>query len=211
MGDVTRLVGEDAEMPHLRSQTMPPMQVVSINTARVERFVAGNGDTLESAIRKRARSGPVAVGPLGLAGDEQADPRHHGGPAKAVYAYPQEHYAFWATVRGQAKVDGALQPGDLGENLTITGLLENRVWLGDVLRFPGCELVVSEPRLPCFKLDAHLGFRHAVKMMAQSGYCGFYLAVKREGTIAAGEAFELLPGPREVGIAELFKAKMRRK
>jgi len=186
------------------------MQVVSINTSRIEHFVATNGETLDSAIRKRAREGRVAVGPLGLAGDEQADPSVHGGPAKAVYAYPQEHYAFWTTVRGQAQVEGELQPGNLGENLTVTGLLENRAFIGDVLRFPDCELVVSEPRYPCFKLAAHLGFKHAVKMMAQSGYCGFYLAVKREGTVAAGEPFELIPGPREVGIAELFKATMRK-
>jgi len=187
------------------------MQLVSVNTARIERFVATNGETLESAIRKRARDGRVAVGPLGLDGDEQANPRYHGGPAKAVYAYPQEHYAVWAAMRAQAQVDGALQPGDLGENLTITGLLETRVWQGDVLRFPDCEFIVSEPRQPCFKFNAHMGFSHAAKMMAQSGYCGFYLAVKCEGSLAAGETFELLPGPREVGIAELFKAKMRKR
>ncbi|MBW8846577.1 MAG: MOSC domain-containing protein [Burkholderiales bacterium] len=186
------------------------MQLLSVNTARVEHFVATSGQALDSAIRKRARPGRIAVGPLGLDGDEQADPSVHGGPAKAVYAYPQEHYAFWTTVRGQAKVAGELQPGDLGENLTISGLLENKAWIGDVLRFADCELVVSEPRYPCFKFNAHMGFNQAAKLMTQSAYCGFYLAVKREGTIAAGEAFELLPGPREVGIVELFKAKMRK-
>lgn len=186
------------------------MQLISVNTARIERFVASNGETLVSAIRKRSREGRIAVGPLGLDGDEQADPSVHGGPAKAVYAYPLEHYAVWATLRGQAQVEAALQPGDLGENLTLTGLLEAQAWIGDVLRFPDCELLVSEPRYPCFKLAAHMGFKHAVKMMAQSGYCGFYLAVKREGTIAAGERFELIPGPREVGIAELFRAKMKK-
>jgi len=186
------------------------MQLLSVNTARIEHFVATNGESLASAIRKRARSGRVNVGPLGLEGDEQADPSVHGGLAKAVYAYPQEHYATWATMRSQAGVDAALQPGDLGENLTITGLQETRAWIGDVLRFPDCELVVSEPRYPCFKLAAHMGFKHAVKMMAQSGYCGFYLVVKREGSLAAGETFELLPGPREVGIAELFKSKMKK-
>ncbi|PTT75923.1 MOSC domain-containing protein [Pelomonas sp. HMWF004] len=186
------------------------MQLLSINTASVEHFVATSGQSLASAIRKRAREGRIAVGPLGLAGDEQADLSVHGGLSKAVYAYPQEHYAFWATVRGQAKVAGELQPGDMGENLTISGLLEAKAWIGDVLRFPDCELVVSEPRQPCFKFSAHMGFGQAAKLMAQSGYCGFYLAVKREGSLAAGETFELVPGPREVGIAELFKAKMRR-
>ncbi|KQW45599.1 MULTISPECIES: MOSC domain-containing protein [unclassified Roseateles] len=186
------------------------MHLLSVNTARVEHFVAISGQALDSAIRKRSRNGRVAVGPLGLEGDEQADPSVHGGLSKAVYAYPQEHYVFWQTVRGQAKVNGDLQPGDCGENLTLTGLLENKVWLGDVLCFPDCELIVSEPRYPCFKFNAHMGFNQAAKLMAQSGYCGFYLAVKREGTIAAGEAFELLPGPREVGVVELFKAKMKK-
>lgn len=187
------------------------MQLLSLNTARVEHFVATNGETLASAIRKRARDGVVRVGPLGLDGDEQADLSVHGGLAKAVYAYPKAHYAFWQTVRGQAKVAGELQPGDCGENLTLDGLLESQVWIGDVLRFPDCELVVSEPRYPCFKFNAHMGFNQAAKLMAQSGYCGFYLSVKREGTIAAGQAFKLLPGPREVGIVELFKAKMKKK
>jgi MOSC domain-containing protein YiiM len=186
------------------------MQVLSVNTAPVERFVAASGQSLESAIRKRSREGRVAVGPLGLEGDKQADLTVHGGVTKAVYAYPHDHFAFWSTVRGQASVAGALQPGDLGENLTLTGVLETRVWLGDVLRFADCELVVSEPRYPCFKFTAHMGFAQAAKLMVQSGYCGFYLAVKREGTIAAGEAFELIAGPREIGVVELFKARMKK-
>ena len=192
------------------SWTMAGMQVVSVNTARVEHFVATSGQALDSAIRKRRREGRVDVRPLALEGDQQADLSVHGGLSKAVYAYPQEHYAFWQTVRGQAKVEGALQPGDCGENLTLSGLLESKVWIGDVLRFPDCELVVSEPRYPCFKFNAHMGFNQAAKLMAQSGYCGFYLAVKREGSIAAGESFELIAGPREVGIVELFKAKMKK-
>lgn len=187
------------------------MQLHSVNTARVEHFAATDGQTLASAIRKRPRSGAVAVGPLGLAGDEQADLTVHGGLAKAVYAYPQAHYAFWQTVRSQARVAAELQPGDCGENLTLAGLLESQVWIGDVLRFPDCELVVSEPRYPCFKFNAHMGFNQAAKLMAQSGWCGFYLAVKREGSLAAGQPFELIAGPREVGIVELFKAKMRGK
>ncbi len=189
---------------------MSSPKVLQVCTGRA-RDTLINGRAVLTAIHKQAVEGPVAVGPLGLEGDEQADLTVHGGLSKAVYAYPQAHYEVWASMRSQAQVAGTLQPGDLGENLTITGLLETRAWIGDVLRFPDCELVVSEPRYPCFKLAAHMGCKHAVKMMAQSGYCGFYLAVKREGTLAAGETFELVPGPREVGIAELFKAKMKRK
>ena len=164
-----------------------------------------------TGILKRAVSGPVEVRALGLAGDEQADLSVHGGLGKAVYAYPAEHYPFWQTVRAQAGAAGwgaALAPGAMGENLTLDGLLESEVWIGDVLRFAGCELAVSEPRFPCFKLNAALGFKHAAKMMTANAWCGFYLAVRQPGVLAAGEGFELIPGPREVGISELFRARV---
>jgi MOSC domain-containing protein YiiM len=96
----------------------------------------------------------------------------------------------------------------MGENLTLAGLLENQAWIGDVLRFPNCELAVSEPRFPCFKFDAAMGFNQATKLMAANGWCGFYLAVRVAGTLQAGERFELVPGPREVGIVELFRARV---
>lgn len=167
---------------------------------------------MPSGIVKTARTGPVQAGPLGLDGDEQADPTVHGGLAKAVYAYPSEHLAFWQTVRAQAGVapwDAVLPPGAMGENLSLAGLLENQVWVGDVLRFAGCELAVSEPRYPCFKFNAVMGFKHASKLMVQSAWCGFYLAVRQPGPLQAGEPFELVPGPREVGITELFRARTK--
>ena len=184
----------------------------SLNVARATP-VAINGRKVMTAIGKRPGDGPLAVLPLGLECDEQADLSVHGGPSKAVYAYPSEHYAFWQTVRAQAGVslwDEALPPGSLGENLTIAGVLETQVWIGDVLRFPQCALAVSEPRYPCFKFTAAMGFKHAGKLMAESAWCGFYLAVREPGTIAAGERFEIVPGPREVGITELFRARTSR-
>jgi MOSC domain-containing protein YiiM len=187
-------------------------ELVSLNVARAEARLI-DGRSVMTAIGKRSVQGPVELRPLGLEGDEQADLSVHGGPTKAVYAYPLEHYPVWQTLRAQARVAGWEEPlphGALGENLTLRGLLEKQAWIGDVLRFPQCELVVSEPRFPCFKLNAAMGFAQAVKMMAQSGYCGFYLAVRTPGRIAAGERFELLPGPREVGIVELFRAKARK-
>jgi MOSC domain-containing protein YiiM len=187
----------------------PSLLLESLNIARAEPLQTPQGEVL-SGIRKRAVGGAVEVRPLGLAGDEQADLSVHGGLGKAVYAYPLEHYPVWQTLRAQAKVadwGAPLAPGAMGENLSLRGVLEAEVFIGDVLRFADCELVVSEPRFPCFKFNAVMGFNHAVKLMAQSGYCGFYLAVKRPGTLRAGEAFELVPGPREVGIAELFRAK----
>jgi MOSC domain-containing protein YiiM len=195
-----------------------PLQLLSVNVAQVTPMLI-QGREIMTGIRKRAASSLAApqaieVGPLGLKGDEQADPTVHGGLPKAVYAYPIEHYAFWQTVRAQAGQQAADEPlphGMLGENLTISGLLEANAYVGDVLKFPNCTLAISEPRQPCYKFEAVMGFKQAVKMMAQSGYCGFYLAVRQSGTIAAGEAFELIPGQREVSIQELFKLAMRKR
>ena len=185
------------------------IKILSVNTARVDsRLIQGR--QVATAIGKRPVTGPVAVGTLGLDGDEQADLSVHGGQSKAVYAYPVLHYPFWQTVRAQAGVAGWGEPlphGAMGENLRISGLLEAQVCVGDVLRFANCELAVSEPRFPCFKFNAVMGFNQASKLMVSSGWCGFYLAVRVPGTLAAGEAFELIHGPRHVGIAELFRSR----
>ena len=186
-------------------------RVVSVNVARA-REIEIAGRSVLTAIGKRAVAGRVRVHRLGLDGDEQADPSVHGGLSKAVYAYPSEHYPFWRTVRAQAGVslwDEPLPWGWLGENLTLAGLVESQVCIGDVLRFPDCALAVSEPRFPCFKLNAVMGFAHASRLMVQSAWCGFYLAVRVPGSLRAGDAFEVLPGPREVGIVELFRARAR--
>ena len=187
-------------------------RLLSLNIARAQ-AVRINGRNVMTAIGKRAVAGPIAVTPLGLEGDEQADPSVHGGVSKAVYAYPSEHYPFWQTVRAQARVapwDDVLPYGFVGENLTLSGLLESQVWIGDVLRFAHCDLAVSEPRFPCFKFDTTMGFDQAGKLMAQSGWCGFYLATRVPGTLSAGERFEVIAGPREVGIDELFRARISR-
>lgn len=186
------------------------MQLVSLNTGAVAPLATAKG-SVPSGILKRPQAGRLSVTSLGLSGDAQADLDVHGGATKAIYAYPTEHYPFWQTVRGQAKVAGELAHGAMGENLSLRGLLEGQVWMGDRLRFPDCELIVTAPRIPCFKFAAVMGFAQAVSLMAQSGYCGFYLAVHREGSLAAGEAFELIPGPRELRIDERFRAVMHKK
>jgi MOSC domain-containing protein YiiM len=188
-------------------------KVLSLNVARAQP-VTINGRKVMTAIGKRAVDGPRAIATLGIEGDEQADLSVHGGPGKAVYAYPSEHYPFWQTVRAQAGVapwDEPLAPGALGENLTLAGVVESDVFIGDVLRFPGCALAVSQPRSPCFKFNAAMGFAHAAKLMVQSAWCGWYFAVREPGTISAGEAFTIVPGPREVGVGELFRARMGRR
>ena len=189
-----------------------PYQLSSLNVSLAKPLLI-DGREVMTGIVKRAVDGPVAVGPLGLAGDEQADLAVHGGPGKTVYAYPSEHYPFWQTVRAQAKAaewSAGLPPGSLGENLTLTGLLEAQVCIGDVLRFADCELAVSEPRFPCFKFNAAMGFNQASKLMVANGWCGFYLAVRKPGSLRGGESFDLIPGPREVGITELFRARVGR-
>ncbi|MDQ3059240.1 MAG: MOSC domain-containing protein [Pseudomonadota bacterium] len=189
---------------------MAQLLCVQVGTAR--RMTIGERSIL-TAFGKQPVAGEVAVKPLGLVGDEQADLSVHGGLEKAVYAYPSEHYAYWQAARREAglgQIDDSLPPGSLGENLTLAGLLETDVWAGDVLQFPGCALRVTVPREPCYKFNAAMGFARASRLMAQSGFCGFYLAVKTPGVLRAGDAFEVIPGQRGTGIPELFAAKMRK-
>ncbi len=170
-----------------------------------------NGRAVLTALHKTAVADAVAVRALGLQGDEQADLSVHGGLDKAIYAYPSEHYAFWRAQRAQAgvaEIDEQLPFGAMGENLTLSGLLEADVWVGDLLEFPACVLRVDQPREPCFKFNAAMGFNQAVKAMAQSGFCGFYLAVDQPGSLQAGQGFVLHKGSRRVGIPERFNAKM---
>lgn len=182
-------------------------RVLSVNLAPV-RALRIAGRAVMSGIGKCAADGPQRVGPLGVAGDEQADPTVHGGLAKAVYAYPAEHYPFWRAARAEAGAslwDEALPPGHLGENLTLQGLLETEVWIGDTLVFPDCTLQVSEPRYPCFKFTAVMGFPQAARRMVEAACCGWYLRVTRPGSIAAGQPFDLLPGRRETALLEVFR------
>jgi len=185
--------------------------IVSVNRARA-RPVQMNGRRVMTAIGKQPVEGRVAVSRMGLEGDEQADLSVHGGPSKALYAYGLQHYRFWQTVRAQARVslwNDSLPAGSLGENLSLDQLDESDLWVGDQWHLPDCVLAVSEPRFPCGKFNAVMGFAHAGKMMVQSGWCGAYLAVIAPGTLGAGDAVHVVPGPREVRLGELFRARAR--
>lgn len=183
------------------------MKVLSTNVASVGALIGMQDERasrVASAIHKRPVAGSVMVPMGGIAGDEQADRRVHGGRDKAVYAYPSEHYAFWNRHRTTAlKRKSLLQPGDVGENLTIEGLLEKEVWIGDSLAIGSVVLQITEPRTPCFKFGIKMGFYHAPKLMHQSGLSGFYLRVLQEGAMQAGDAIELCAGPRTMTIAQL--------
>lgn len=185
------------------------MQLLSLNVGTVRPLMI-DGRRIMSAIGKAPVAGPVPVGRLGLAGDEQADPSVHGGIDKAIYAWPGEHYAWWQARRrehGVSLFDETLPPGFAGENLTLQGLDEQQVWVGDELHFPDCVLRVTQPREPCFKFNAVMGYAQAARDMVSSGRSGWYLAVQQPGTLEAGQPFELRAGSRSVGIAQALAAK----
>ena len=175
------------------------------------RFLRVGERTLRSAIRKQPVEGPVSVAALGLTGDEQNDLSVHGGLSKAVYALPVQHLAWWSAWRSQQGVslfDEAISPGQLGENLSLEGLDERQVFIGDRLEFSGgVVLRVTEPRQPCAKFNAVMGDSHAGKAMVQSGRCGFYLAVERAGKFQAGETFILQAGAQQTSITQALEHK----
>ena len=146
------------------------------------------GKIIRTSIFKEPVTGRVRVAKLNVEGDQQSDLTVHGGPDKAVYAYPSEHYPFW---RGElAKMD--LAWGVFGENFTTTGLLEETLHIGDRVRIGSAEFVVTQPRMPCFKLGIRFNRSDMVKRFLQSGRTGFYFAVLREGEVGAGDSIELL-------------------
>ncbi len=158
-----------------------PSSVVSVNVG-LPRTVEWQGKSVRTAIFKSPVDGVVHVGRYNLAGDQQADPSVHGGAHKAVYLYPSEHYAFWRAGLGD------LGWGAFGENLTTAGLTEDAVRIGDRLRIGTAELVVTQPRLPCFKLGIRFGLADIEKRFLGSGLTGFYLSVASEGEVRAGDA-----------------------
>jgi MOSC domain-containing protein YiiM len=174
------------------------LRVLSVNVS-LPRDVVWRGKTIRTGIHKEPVAGRVPLRRTNLDGDGQADLRVHGGPDKAVYAYPSEHYELWSRERPELLV----RPGAFGENLT-TGPVDDDVSVGDRFRIGTAELVVTQPRLPCFKLGIRMGRDEFVPEFLERGLLGFYFAVFREGEVAAGDpiVFEtgsaLAPGkPRQ--------------
>lgn len=183
------------------------MHLLTINMARVASlFVheSGNKQTVMTGIRKQAISGSVRVNKLGLIGDEQADLTVHGGLDKAIYVYPHEHYEFWMLERERVlKQKTIIETALAGENLTTQGLLEKDLWVGDKLQIGSVVLEVTEPRSPCYKFCAYMGYTQAAKHMLQTGFTGVYLKVLETGEIQAGQPIVLIPGAREMSIVEI--------
>jgi MOSC domain-containing protein YiiM len=161
------------------------MKVLSVNVA-LPRLIAWKGQTFNTGIFKKPAVGPVMMRKLDLDGDRQADLSVHGGPYKAVYAYPSEHYELWKN----ELPDLELPWGQFGENLTTEGLNEADTDIGDVLRIGKATVQVTQPRVPCFKLAAKFQRDDILKRFLQSGRSGFYLSVIEEGLVAAGDVIE---------------------
>jgi MOSC domain-containing protein YiiM len=163
------------------------MKLLSVNVG-LPREVEWKGKVVRTSIFKAAVAGRVRVAQLNLDGDQESDLTVHGGIDKAVYAYPSEHYPFW---RGELR--GMDLPwGVFGENFTTEGLLEEAVHIGDRFRVGSAEFVVTQPRMPCFKLGIRFARPDIVKRFLQSGRSGFYFAVLKEGEVTAGDSIELL-------------------
>lgn len=161
------------------------MKVASVNVGNPTR-VAVSGGTVLTSIFKSPVAGRVAVRTNNIAGDRQADLTVHGGPYKAVYCYPEEHYSFWS----RQLPDVELVAGMFGENLTTQGLDEQTVLIGDRFRVGSAVLQVTQPRMPCYKLNIRFGRPDMVKRFWTSGRPGIYFSVVEEGALASGDGIE---------------------
>ena len=176
------------------------MRLISVNVG-LPKTVTLMRRTVRTAFFKEPVSGAIPVSNLGLQGDGQADPKYHGGPGKAVYLYPFEHYAYWSAVLGRAD----LSPGAFGENFTTEGLLETETRIGDVLAIGSAKLSVTQPRTPCAKLGLRMGSMPFVRVFAAAGRPGFYLSVVEEGSVEPGDAItRIATDPKSPTVAEVF-------
>jgi MOSC domain-containing protein YiiM len=177
------------------------MKVLSVNVG-LPRIVEYRGEPVATGIYKESVFGRVRVGEFNLEGDAQADLRVHSGYSKAVYVYPSEHYEFW---RGEfPEMD--LPFGMFGENLTTEGMLETDVNVGDRFCISTTELVVTEPRQPCYKLGIRFGRGDIIKRFARSRRSGFYLAIEKTDELGAGDEIEFLSRePNQPSIAAIVR------
>jgi MOSC domain-containing protein YiiM len=178
---------------------MAPMRVVSVNVGR-PRVVTWKGTQVSTAIFKDPVEGPVNVKKLNLAGDRQSDLSVHGGPYKAVYGYPAEHYPYWHKELPQAQ----LPWGAFGENLTTEGLSEDTLHIGDRLRIGSALLVVTQPRVPCYKITIRFDRDDMIKRFIASHTSGYYFEVLEEGELAAGAPIEIVDrDPNAVKVSDI--------
>lgn len=168
------------------------MKLISVNVAR-PRLVSYNGNPVSTGIFKEPVSGRVILRTLNLDGDRQADLSVHGGPTKAVYVYPSEHYEFWR----QELPEMTLPWGMFGENFTTEGLFETEVNIGDKFQVGSALLMVTEPRMPCYKLGIKFGRSDIIRRFLVSERTGFYFAVLQEGEVGVGDQIEMVERGKE--------------
>ena len=183
------------------------MKLVSLNVAR-PRLVVSKGQSINTGIFKQPVSGPVQLRTLNLDGDRQADLSVHGGPHKAVYGYPSEHYSFW-----RDELPGVDLPwGMFGENFTTSGLAEDELHVGDRFQIGSSILMVRQPRTPCYKLAAKFQRDDILERFLLSGRSGFYFSVEQEGSVAADDDFQLLKRNQDgITISEMNRLFVREK
>ena len=181
------------------------MKIVSLQVGR-PRLTVWNGQTVSTGIYKTPVGGRVMLRALNLDGDRQADLSVHGGPEKAAYAYPSEHYIYW-----REELPGVELPwGMFGENFTTEGLDESTVNVGDRFRIGSAEVTVTQPRLPCHKLGIKFGRADVLKRFLASGRTGFYFSVRREGEVGAGDEVELVGrDEHNVTVADVLRLYVR--
>jgi len=184
------------------------MKIISVQVGKPQLVIA-NETPVSTGIFKEPIAGRVMLRTLNLDGDRQADLSVHGGRYKAVYVYPSEHYPFWKDELPEME----LPWGVFGENLTTIGLLETEVHIGDRLRVGSAEVMVTQPRMPCYKLAIRFERNDIIKRFVASERTGFYLSVLKEGELAAGDEFELLErntsSVRVVDVVRLYSSDKR--
>jgi len=179
------------------------MKLISLNVG-LPRIVLRDDEPVSTGIFKESVAGPVILRTLNLDGDRQADLSVHGGPSKAVYVYPSEHYDYWK----QELPEMDLPWGMFGENFTTEGLSESELNIGDKFSIGSALVMVTEPRMPCYKLGLRFGRADIIKRFLISERTGFYLAVLQEGEVSPGDQFQLLEedggGVRVSDITRLY-------
>jgi MOSC domain-containing protein YiiM len=181
------------------------MKIISLNVGRPQ-LVERNGEVVSTGIFKEPVTGRVMMRTLNLDGDRQADLSVHGGPFKAVYGYPSEHYDYWK----RELPDMELPWGVFGENFTTEGLFETELNIGDRFRLGSAELMVTQPRMPCYKLGIRFGRVDIIKRFLVSERSGFYFSVLKEGDVGTGDEFELIAknvsGVKVVDVTRLYSS-----
>jgi MOSC domain-containing protein YiiM len=183
------------------------MKLISVNVG-LPRIVRSNGDPVSTGIFKEPVAGRVMLRTLNLDGDRQADLSVHGGPSKAVYVYPSEHYDYWKRELPEME----LPWGMFGENFTTAGLFESELNIGDKFRVGSAVVMVTEPRMPCYKLGIRFNRPDIIKRFLASGRTGFYFAVLQEGEVGAGDPTELMEkSERSVRVSDITQLYTREK